>query len=317
MGTPEFAARILEGLLASSDVRVLCVYTQPDRPAGRGNKLLAPPVKALALERGLPVRQPETFRSGEAQAELASLAPDFLVVAAYGMILPQTVLDIPRCASINVHTSLLPAYRGSAPVQRAIMDGVPVTGVSVMRMEAGLDTGPVYSRIEMSTAGETAGSLLNRMAAAAVPQLLDVLNRVREGALEPVPQTGESCYAAKIAKAEGHLDVYRPVERVDCHLRGVTPDPGAHVTLELQSGDVSVLLEEVRVVKDRTGEPGSVLARKGLLLLACEGGCLSVLRLKPQGKKSMDAAAFLNGLRLNGPELVQVGRVRPLDANGD
>lgn len=312
MGTPDFAARILEGLLASPDVRVTCVYTQPDRPAGRGKKLLPPPVKTLALAHGLPVRQPEKLKDPADQDELAALKPDFFVVAAYGMILPQRVLDMPACAPVNVHTSLLPAYRGCAPVQRALMDGVEETGVSIMRMEAGLDTGPVYSQVKMATAGETAGSLLDKMAEKAVPQLLDVLNKIRSDMLQPVPQEGESCYAAKISKAEGQLDVYRPLEKVDCHLRGVTPDPGAHVTLRLDSGDITVVLEVAHPVRDHVAKAGTVLAKKGQLLLACEGGCLSIVRLRPQGKKSMDVASFLNGQRLNGLELAAVGTVVPV-----
>ena len=310
MGTPDFAAQILKGLIDDPDIEVRCVYTQPDRPAGRGKKLLPPPVKVLAEGAGLPVRQPLTLKDEEEQAILRSFCPDFLIVAAYGMLLPQSVLDIPALAPINIHTSLLPKYRGCAPVQRAIMDGEEVSGVSIMRMEAGLDTGPVYASSSLPTAGETAGSLLDKMAGRSLPLLKEVLTGVLNGALTPVPQAGESSYAGKIAKAEGLIDVYRPVRVVDCHIRAVTPDPGAHVTLCLEKGEVTVVLEKVHPVSAE-GKPGQVLTRKGHLLLACSGGCLEVERLRPQGKKSMDVASFLNGQRLCSSELLVSGTVKP------
>ncbi len=311
MGTPDFAARILRGLLDSDRVLVAGVYCQPDRPSGRGKKCLPPPVKTLALERGLPVFQPASLRGGGEQAALAALRPDFLVVAAYGMILPQAVLDMPSYAPVNVHTSLLPAYRGSAPVQRAVMDGCAETGVTVMRITYELDSGPVYSQARVPVGRSTSGQLLEAMAAMAVPMVLDVLDGVQAGTLEAREQEGPTNYAAKISKADGWLDLGRPVRAVDCHMRGVTPDPGAHVTLELPSGAVDVVLDEAEPVDVRAERPGLVLAKKGMLLLSCQDGCLRVLRLRPQGRKSMDAASFLNGQRLGGAELTPVGAVRP------
>ncbi len=315
MGTPDFAARILKGLLDSDRVRVLCVYTQPDRPSGRGKKTLPPPVKVLALERGLPVLQPASLKGAQEQAALAAFQPDFLVVAAYGMILPQAVLDMPKHAPVNVHTSLLPAYRGSAPVQRAIMEGMTEIGVSVMRITYELDAGPVYMQQRMEVGRRNAGQMLDAMAGAAVPMLLDVLDGVMAGNKQAREQEGPVNYAAKISKADGRLDLDRPVSRVDCHMRGVTPDPGAHVTLELPSGVVEVVLEEAEPCDTAAESPNLVLAKKGQLLLSCQDGCLRVLRLRPQGKKSMDVASFINGQRLGGPDLVPVGAVRPVRAD--
>ncbi len=313
MGTPEFAADILEGLLAFDNVSVSCVYTQPDRPAGRGKKLQPSPVKVLAEKHNLPVRQPASLKGEEELAVLAGLRPDFLIVAAYGMLLPESILAVPHFAPINIHTSLLPKYRGCAPVQRAIMDGEPETGVSIMRMEAGLDTGPVYASSAVPTAGETSGSLLKKMAQLSLPLLKTVLAEVCAGTLNPVPQQGESTYAAKILKADGLIDVYCPCAVADCHIRAVTPDPGAHVTLELAAGEVTLVLEEaVPVPFEGKMAAGEVYARKGKLLLACEDGCLDVKRVRPQGKKSMDVASFLNGQRLCTPELVLAGKVKPL-----
>ncbi len=313
MGTPDFAADILEGLLGFDSVSVSCVYTQPDRPAGRGKKLQPSPVKVLAEKNNLPVRQPASLKGEDELAVLQSLAPDFLVVAAYGMLLPESVLAVPRFAPINIHTSLLPKYRGCAPVQRAIMDGEEVTGVSIMRMEAGLDTGPVYASCSVSTARETSGSLLKKMAQLSLPLLKNVLAEVGAGTLEPVPQQGESSYASKILKADGLIDVFSPVAKADCHIRAVTPDPGAHVTLSLASGEVTLVLEEACPVPfEGKMTAGEVYARKGKLLLACEDGCLDVKKVRPQGKKSMDVASFLNGQRLCTPDLVLAGQVKPL-----
>lgn len=310
MGTPAFARDILAGLAASGQTEILAVYTQPDRPAGRGRKLVPSPVKELALQLGIEVRQPLSLRRDEAEQDyLASLAPDFLIVAAYGMILPQRVLDIPALAPINVHTSLLPAYRGSAPVQRALMNGEEKTGFCIMRIELELDAGPVYCTQELATAGETAGSLLAKMAPMSVPLLLEVMQGIEQGTCEARPQQGEPTYAAKILKSDGIIDFARPIRLVDSYIRGVTPDPGAHAQLQLGDTKTGIVLEEVRAAEPWSGEPGIVLAKKGRLCISCQDGLLEVLRLRPQGKKSMDAAAFVNGQRLAARDLAEVGRV--------
>ncbi len=314
MGTPAFARDILAGLADSGDIEIAAVYTQPDRPAGRGKKLVPSPVKELALTLGLEVRQPLSLRRDEAEQDyLASLAPDFLIVAAYGMILPQRVLDIPSRAPINVHTSLLPAYRGSAPVQRALMNGEEKTGFSIMRIELELDAGPVYCTRELATEGETAGSLLAKMAPMSVPLLLHVMQGIEQGTCEARPQEGEPTYAAKILKSDGIIDFARPARLVDAWIRGVTPDPGAHAELQLGETVTGIVLEEVRVAEAWSGAPGIVLAKKGRLCISCQDALLDVLRVKPVGKKSMDAASFVNGQRLAAKDLVEVGRVRAGD----
>ena len=295
MGTPAFARDILAGLAGSGKVEIKAVYTQPDRPAGRGKKLVFSPVKELALGLGLEVRQPVSLKRDEAeQVYLSSLAPDYLIVAAYGMILPQSVLDIPAREPINVHTSLLPAYRGSAPVQRALMNGETRTGISIMRMELELDAGPVYSMYELPTAG---------------PLLLPGMDGIEDGSCTPNAQQGEPSYAAKILKSDGAIDFARPIRSVEAHIRGVTPDPGAHAVLDISGTSLGVVLEEVRAGEPSDCEPGCVLAQKGRLCISCEDGLLDIVRLKPQGKKSMDAASFVNGLRLASKDLVRVGHI--------
>ncbi len=305
MGTPDFAAGVLAGLLEAPGLGVACVYTRPDRPAGRGKRLSPSPVKLLALERDLKLRQPQNFKNPKDVEDLAALEPDFLVVAAYGLLLPQAALDAARIAPLNVHTSLLPAYRGSAPAQRALMAGERETGVSLMRMEAGLDTGPVYAQARMATGRHNSGSLLSALGRLALPLLLSSLPRIAEGSLAARPQEGPSSYAAKLCKEEGLLDLFRPAEELDRLVRGLTPSPGAHLLFESAAGSSPLLLEEASPLPGEPGdEPGLALAAKGSLFLLCSPGRLKVERLRPQGKRSMDASAFLNGLRLGGRRAV-------------
>lgn len=318
MGTPAFARDILAGLLDNPDFNrlfeVVCVYTRPDRPAGRGKKISMSPVKELALSRGVEVRQPLSFKKdAEERAYLASLAPDFLVVAAYGMILPPDVLASARLAPVNVHTSLLPAYRGSAPVQRALMDGLDVTGVSVMRMEEGLDTGPVYASFPVETGRFNTETLLAEMAGESVPVLVRVLKEIADGTAVASPQEGPSTYAAKILAGDGVIDFSRPVRLVDGHIRGVTPDPGAHATLDVRGASHEVTIEDALPCALPEGaadaSAGEVWASRKKLQVICADGALDIRRIKPQGRKSMDAVSFLNGLRLGLSGFEAVGRV--------
>ena len=306
MGTPAFAADILQSLLDAPDVKVAACWTQPDKAAGRGRKLTPSPVKQLALKQGLPVFQPASLRSPEAQAEateqLKSFAPDFLVVAAYGMILPQAVLDVPKWAPVNVHTSLLPRYRGAAPVQRALMDGLEETGVSIMRMEAGLDTGPVYAQQAVSCQGESQGSLFVKLAQASGPLLLETLRAIAEGrAVEHPQDEALASYAAKVAKQEGWIAFDRKASQVDAMLRGLTPDPGAHALFRLEDGrELPCILEQAEPADAPEAlAPGEIWASRRKLVIGCAEGALSVLRIRPSGKKSMDQGAFINGLRLD------------------
>ena len=305
MGTPELAAVVLRRLADWPGGEVLAVYTQPDRPAGRGQKLRPSPVKEAALELGLPVRQPENFRDAESVAELAALAPDVLAVAAYGLILPQAVLDIPRLAPLNVHTSLLPRYRGAAPIQRAIMENWQPgaeSGVSIMRMEKGLDTGPVYAQRRIALAEQTAGSLHDALAALGAEALLEVIGELCDGTAVAVPQDeGLASYAAKVFKEDGYVDWSLPLAAVHAQIRGVTPFPGARTLL--QAGE----LTEPLLLQIWPGEPeafaggerpvcGSLRRDKAGLSVACADGWYRLGRVRPPAKKEMDALALCNGL---------------------
>ena len=228
MGTPQFAATVLERVLESDTVDVAAVYTQPDRPCGRGKKCQPGPVKRLALERGLPIHQPVSFKDPAEVAALAAYAPDVLLVAAYGMILPQAVLDIPKRLPLNVHASLLPAWRGAAPIERAIAAGDTLTGVTIMRMEAALDTGPmVLQRALRIGDADTAGSLRAELADLGGRLLVDVLDKLAKGAVPQIPQDhARATYAKKIDKAEAFIDWTRPAAEVHNLIRTMTPHPG-------------------------------------------------------------------------------------------
>ena len=317
MGTPAFAADILRHLLDVPGIEVAACWTQPDKAAGRGNRLTPSPVKRLALERGIPVFQPASMRQPEAQAEateqLKSFAPDFLVVAAYGMILPQAVLDVPKFAPVNVHTSLLPRYRGAAPVQRALMDGLEETGVSIMRMEAGLDTGPVYAQQAVGCAGEDAGSLFVKLARISGPLLAETLFAIAEGRACEHPQDDAlATYAAKVAKHEGWIRFDRKAVQVEAALRGLTPDPGAHAAICLDDGrEIACIFEKAAACEapEAVLPAGAVWASRKKLLVGCAEGALSVLRIRPSGKKSMDQTSFVNGLRLDLGQGRHIGRI--------
>lgn len=305
MGTPELAAVVLRRLADWPGGRLLAVYTQPDRPAGRGQKLRPSPVKEAALELGLPVRQPENFRRPADVAELVALAPDVLAVAAYGLILPQAVLDIPRLAPLNVHTSLLPRYRGAAPIQRAIMENWQPgaeSGVSIMRMEKGLDTGPVYAQRRIALAEHTAGSLHDALAGLGAEALVEVLDDLCAGRAKAVPQDEAlASYAAKVFKEDGYVDWQRPLAAVHAQIRGVTPFPGAR-TLLRGEGLVEPLLLQIGPGQPEafaTGEQaacGALRRDRAGLSVACADGWYRLGRVRPPAKKEMDALALCNGL---------------------
>jgi methionyl-tRNA formyltransferase len=316
MGTPDFAAVILDRLLQADWLDITAVYTQPDRPAGRGRGLRLSPVKILAQERGLAVEQPQDFTRADgadaAVAALAAHAPDVLLVAAYGLILPQRVLDIPRLMPVNVHASLLPKYRGAAPIQRAIMRGENVTGVSIMRMEAGLDSGPILLQRAIGIdINDTAATLHEEMADEGARLLLEALQRLLAGALCEIPQDhARATYAPKLRKEDGLPDLSLPAESLHAHIRGVTPRPGASLILHRDGQpDCSVQIEPgvfpltdgMRQALAAHGEksPRENIARviglkEGALLLSCGGG-YALRFLRPAGRKRMDAAAFYNG----------------------
>lgn len=303
-GTPEFAVPSLEALLAAGQ-DIVAVYTQPDRPAGRGRKLSPSPVKVAALAQGLPVFQPPTLRDEAAVADLRALAADLMVVVAYGLLLPQAVLDAPRLGCVNVHASLLPRWRGAAPIQRALLAGDTESGVTIMRMAAGLDTGPAYLLRPLTIAPrETGGSLSDKLARLGAQALVEALPGIANGSLIPVPQDdGQANYAHKLAKAEAEVDWSRPAVEIDRLIRAFDPWPVAQTqfegsSLRLWGSELSDLTLPPEAL------PGQVLAAgKGGIEVATGAGVLRLTRLQPPGKRPMSAAEFLNARRLDGVHL--------------
>jgi methionyl-tRNA formyltransferase len=293
-GTPEFAAEHLQALLGSTH-QVVAVYTQPDRPAGRGQKLMPSPVKQLALRHDIPVYQPSTLRNVDAQAELSALAPDLMVVVAYGLILPQAVLDIPRLGCINSHASLLPRWRGAAPIQRAVEAGDQASGVTVMRMEAGLDTGPMLLKVSTPiSADDTGGSLHDRLARLGPPAVIEAIEGLAAGTLEgQVQDDALATYAHKLNKEEARLDWSRPAVELERQIRALYPWPVCHSTLNQDA--VKVLTAQVA---QGTGAPGEILsASKEGLIVACGQGALCLTRLQLPGGKPLAFADLYNSRR--------------------
>ncbi len=287
MGTPEFSVPVLEALVEAGH-EIACVYCQPPRPAGRGKKDRPTPVHARALELGLEVRHPVSRKGAEAQAEFAALEADVAVVVAYGLILPQAVLDAPKFGCLNIHASLLPRWRGAAPIHRAIMAGDAETGVCIMQMEAGLDTGPVLLREAVQIGAEevTAG-LHDRLSELGARLIVEALERLPELEPEVQPEVGVT-YASKIDKGEARVDWSRPAEEVDRLIRGLSPFPGAFVEVE---GERLKLLASR--IGDGQGRPGEVL--DDALTVACGRGAVQLLRLQRAGKGAQDAEEFLRG----------------------
>jgi len=293
-GTPDFAAEHLQALLAGSH-QVVAVYTQPDRPAGRGQKLMPSPVKQLAQAHGIPVYQPQTLRAPEAQAELTALAPDLMVVVAYGLILPQAVLDIPRLGCINSHASLLPRWRGAAPIQRAIEAGDSLSGVTVMRMEAGLDTGPMLLKVTTPISTEdTGGSLHDRLAQLGPVAVLEAIEGLAAGTLTGELQNdAQATYAHKLNKDEARLDWARPAVELDRQVRAFNPWPVSH---SLLNGEVLKVLGAAPV--EGSGTAGQIIAAgKDGLVVACGEGALCLTRLQLPGGKPLAFRDLYNSRR--------------------
>jgi methionyl-tRNA formyltransferase len=291
-GTPEFAAAALEAILAAG-FDVPLVLTQPDRPAGRGMQLQPSPVKRVALAAGIPVHQPEKLRTPEQQAPLAAVQADVLVVAAYGIILPQAVLDLPRHGCLNIHASLLPRWRGAAPIHRAIQAGDAATGITIMQMDAGLDTGPMLlSRAEAIHADDTTGGLHDRLAQLGADMIVEAL-RALPGGLTATPQPADGVtYAAKIGKTEASVDWNRPAAELERAIRAFNPFPGAVATLQ----QTPVKLWRARAI-DAAGTPGEVLLAEGAgVIVACGEGALCITELQKPGGKRLPAAEFLRGM---------------------
>ncbi|SHI84806.1 methionyl-tRNA formyltransferase [Wenxinia saemankumensis] len=285
MGTPDFSVPVLDAVAAQH--KVICAYTQPPRPAGRGQKPRPSPVQARAEALGIEVRHPATLKGEEDRAAFAALGADVAVVVAYGLILPRPVLDAPRHGCLNVHASLLPRWRGAAPIHRAVMAGDPETGICIMRMEAGLDTGPVLSRVTTPIgAEETTGDLHDRLSGIGAAAMVDVLMHLPSLVPQPQPEEGVT-YAAKIDKAEARIDWTRPAGEVSALIRGLSPFPGAWT----MAGEERIRLLRCRVVEG-TGAPGAVL---GGFTIACGSGAVEITEVQRAGKRAMQATEALRG----------------------
>lgn len=299
MGTADLACASLRALCRAAFVKVIAVVSQPDKPKGRDLQLQPTPVKALALEHQLPVLQPKRARDEAFIAELRSLQPDLIVVAAYGQILPQALLDIPRLGCLNVHTSLLPAYRGAAPIQWAILDGRSETGVTIMKMDAGLDTGPMLATITTPILPEdNAKTLHDRLAELGGELLIRTIPDYAAGRIAPRPQPAEGAsYARKISKDDGRIDWSHPATQIWNSIRGFTPWPGAFTHLPDAGKPRLLKIWRAEVDAASAGVPGEVLAAdKNGLVIGCGQGALRILELQREGGRRMTAQQFLAGL---------------------
>ncbi len=292
-GTPEFARAHLQAILGSQH-QIVAVYTQPDRPAGRGQKLMPSPVKALALERCIPVHQPKSLRNEESQATLASYNADLMVVVAYGLILPQAVLDTPRLGCINVHGSILPKWRGAAPIQRAIEAGDTESGVTIMQMDAGLDTGDMLLKAFcpiLST--DTSSQLHDRLIEVGQPALIQALSDIANGTTKPEKQDEpQASYAHKMSKEESTLNWQKTALTLDRQIRAFNPWPVATTTLD----DTTIRIWEATALKENTSNPPGTLiaAEKTGLDIACSEGILRITRLQLAGSRAMTVQELLN-----------------------
>jgi methionyl-tRNA formyltransferase len=292
LGTPDFAVPALAELAAAGH-EIAAVYAQPPRPRGRGQELRSSPVQAFAESLGLPVRTPSSMRDADAVAAFAALDLEAAVVVAYGQVLPAAVLEAPRLGCFNAHASLLPRWRGAAPIQRAIMAGDPITGVQVMRMTEGLDEGPILlSETVRIDALETAGTLHDRLSHIGAQLIVRALASVERGSAAETPQAQEGVvYARKITPAEARIDWRRPAQEVDRQIRGLSPFPGAWFEAPSERGPV-----RMSCVEDDAGEPGAVLGDG--LLVACGSGAVRLLQIQREGRGAQDAATFLRGFAL-------------------
>ncbi|WP_318519962.1 methionyl-tRNA formyltransferase [Photobacterium leiognathi] len=295
-GTPDFAARHLAALL-SSQHDVVAVYTQPDRPAGRGKKLTASPVKAIALEHDIPVYQPVSLRNEEAQQELAAIDADIMIVVAYGLLLPQEVLDTPRLGCINVHGSILPRWRGAAPIQRSIWAGDTETGVTIMQMDIGLDTGDMLKVATLPIeATDTSATMYEKLAELGPDALIDCLSDIADGTAVAVKQDDEQAnYAKKLSKEEALIDWAMDAAAIERCVRAFNPWPMSYFTVAEQN----VKVWQTAVEADNQGKaPGTILsADKQGIVVATGNGALRLISLQPPGKKAMSAADLLNSRR--------------------
>jgi methionyl-tRNA formyltransferase len=303
MGTPDFALQTLQGLI-DAGCKMVGVYTQPDRPKGRGKKLAPPPVKELAQKYDIPVYQPLKLRQPEAVAELEALAPDLIVVVAYGQILPKSVLETPTHGCINVHASLLPKYRGAAPINKAIIDGETETGITTMYMDVGLDTGDMLVKKTLSIGPEeTAGELHDRLASLGRETMEETLRQLCAGSLQrEIQDDAQSTYASMMKKEDGRIDWSRSALEIHNHVRGLDPWPGAYTSI---NGEL-LKLAETSPESAEGDKPGSVIkADKDGVCVACGSGSLHIQQLQLAGRKRLAAADFLRGCPLEAGALME------------
>lgn len=295
MGTPDFAVPALEKLAQSPDYTVAAVFTQPDKPKGRKMVMTPPDVKVCAEKLGIPVFQPSSMRSEEAYNSLKELNPDVIVVAAYGQILPKAVLDLPKFGCVNIHGSLLPKYRGAAPIQQSVLDGEKVTGVTTMLMDVGLDTGDILLKAETEIGeNETAGELFDRLAVLGGELIIETLDKLKKGEITPQKQDESlATHTSKITKELCPIDFNKSAFEVHNKVRGLNPWPVA--VTEIAGKTVKVYSTSV---SDLTGEPGTILSLKPFVI-ACGEKSVELIEIQPQGKKRMTAQAFLAGHKLN------------------
>lgn len=294
-GTPEFAARALAALVDKH--QILAVLTQPDRPSGRGMHLTPSPVKQLALQHNLPVMQPATLKSSEAQQAIARLDADVMVVAAYGLILPKSVLDMPRNGCLNIHASLLPRWRGAAPIQRAILAGDRETGITIMQMDEGLDTGDMLLQMKCSIdPNDTAQTLHDKLAGIGAQAIMDALHALETGSLKPERQDAHlATYAAKLSKAEAQLNWAGDAADLARAVRGYFPFPTATALF----GDTPIKILRATAHNTTAGQPGTVLdVAKEHILVACGMGALALEVLQKPGGKALPAAQFVSGFHI-------------------
>ena len=300
MGTPDFAVTPLKKI-AEAGYDIEAVFTQPDRQKGRGKKVAFSDVKTAAIELGLEdkIYQPEKLREAEYVEILKNIVPDLIVVAAYGQILSQEILDIPRLGCVNIHASLLPKYRGASPIEASIMNGDEKTGITIMYMAKGLDTGDIITKGELPIeADDTTESLTAKLSVLGAELIVDTIPHLADGTAERVPQNDEeSCYAGKLDKDMGNLDFSRPAIELERLIRALNPWPCAFSTLDGKSLKIfGARVEE----SDSDATPGTVInVTKKLITVRCGEGALTITKLQPEGKKPMDTVAFLNGYKVS------------------
>jgi methionyl-tRNA formyltransferase len=297
-GTPQFAVPSLKHLLAQPDFEILCVYTQPDRPRGRGREISFSPVKEVAMAAHIPVMQPEKIRAPEIEEHLRKIAPDAIVIIAYGQIIPQRLLPIPHFGWINLHASLLPKYRGAAPIHWAIANGETLTGNTTMRIDAGMDTGEMLLQEEMPIGpDETSPQLAARLAEAGAPLMAETLRRLAKGDLPGRPQNHAQATLAPLLKREdGRIDWSLTAPEIYNRMRGFSPWPGAYTEFR---GQTCHLLGKPVPGQKADGPPGALFpAKDGLHVLCGQGSLLEITSVKQEGRKQVSAAEFLRGARL-------------------